>query len=73
MDNIALRFKELDDGITFVNRQGNYVFKMFGKYYISNYKRKKMYDMDDYYWVGIHISWYWKLMKILFNEVKHVY
>ena len=72
ISTIKNRFFYLNSGITFKGAYGSMVFKLFGYYWITNKKRKKMYAMDDLVWHPIKLSLFSKIKMILTKQVKGI-
>ena len=66
---IKNRLALLNQGSCYINN-GYFVFKLFGSYYSSNLKIKKMYSMDDRYWHRFELSLINKLYLILTKQVR---
>ena len=70
---IKLRKAFIEQGGVLFNDRGKKVFffKMFGKYWTTNKKRKTIYKLDDIGWVPLKdFSWFKKLSFIINGSVK---
>jgi len=67
---VDFRFTSLAIGKTFQGSGGVIVFYMFGKFWLSNKKRNRMYRMNDASWHIIKLSTFSKLLMIIRGTVK---
>ena len=64
---VAKRQSDLIRGTTYTN-VGVTLFKLFGKYWSTNKRRKKMYRMHDIGWKAVEFSLFDKLLLIVLGK-----
>ena len=68
---VRYRFNKLEEGFAYSNTNTK-VFKLFGYFWTTNKNRKKMYKMDDWYWVREEMSLKDKVLSIFLGNCKRL-
>lgn len=70
MNNQLLNLLLINEGKVLQTNHKIKSFKLFGKLYTTNFKRKKPYSFDDKSWKVANHSVFWKMTQVATGKVK---
>ena len=73
MKLLDVNMKAINRGVVLETNYSIKAFKLFGKYYTTNMRRKRLYSFDDTSWKPTKHGFLWKCLTVYKGKAKRLY